>query len=75
MINIFVHKMIMAAFCLWPTEKAECFEKHMEPIIERTDYTHEQVKDWANRFTYLPPNNLIKRSNSQPLINKATYQQ
>ncbi len=76
MINKFVAELIMVAFSSWAPERAECFEKHMSAIATRTTMTQEQVKEWADGFIYLPPNNLIKRANSnEHLVNKRTYEQ
>ena len=65
MINAIVQQMILAAFTIWPSPKAEQFQKHMEPILMHHTLNVEQVNAYANTFTYLPPNNLIKCENSK----------
>lgn len=69
--NQFAQKMIFIAFQIWTTEKAELFQKHMEPVLYQDTLSEEQTRIWADKFCYLPPNNVIKQSK----INKATYQQ
>ena len=67
--------MIFLAFQMWPSEKFECFRVHMDIVLNKPELTEQEVEDHAGKFTYLPPNAVIKRSYSQPLINKATYEQ
>lgn len=70
-VNTFAHKMIITAFTIWAPEKAELFQKHMEPVLYQHRLSEDQVRVWADSFCYLPPNNVIKQSK----INKPTYNQ
>ena len=67
--------MLLAAFEIWPIEKFDSFRIHMDVVLERPELTEQQIQEHAYKFVYLPPNAVIRRSNSQPLINKPTYEQ
>ena len=50
MINIYVQRLIMMAFSMWPYYKAENFADHMHPILYQHKLEHWQVNYWATLF-------------------------
>ena len=67
MINQFVYKLIFTALHTWPNwEKAQMFEKHMEPILHKQELSEIEVREYAQKFKYFP---------IQHVINKPTYEQ
>lgn len=50
MINLYVQKLMIWGFSIWPVEKAECFAQHMDPILTQVKLTEWQVDHWASMF-------------------------
>ena len=72
--NKFAQQIIVFVFTAWPYEKAIVFQKHMEPILYNHKLSEQQTREWADKFGYLPDNEMIKRD-ARYTIKKVTYDQ
>ena len=50
MINLYVQHLMIMAFSVFPTYKAENFCKHMDPILYQVSLTKWKVDYWADLF-------------------------
>lgn len=66
MINLYAQRLMMLAVSMWHPEKAECFAKHMAPIL-----TQERLKDWqVDHWALLFEDSMLHRQylNTQYII-------
>lgn len=61
MINPFAKQIMLTIFQIWTPEKAEAYHEHMRSVLYNPELTYAEVKQYSDKFTYLPPNAVIKR--------------